>query len=204
MNTFENNMFSSIIFLSLLDHVIIKGAWEHPGFTRSDHTNKFRNSGGLTHATTGHFMRKQSHKFVCNPPRFVCKVDCMMVLSLFEKLLPNQDGVIIIWKTSLEPKTHQKPYHMVLLLPIAPLLIVWHNSKVLNRQPATLFLLTQNQCHNAKCNLQVTCKPMGSGRQVTLMLEDLIRIKMENHRHPTNRTWIAGVWGDHWLSNILP
>jgi|SouAtlMetagenome_1021521.scaffolds.fasta_scaffold120675_2 hypothetical protein len=53
MNTFENNMFSSIIFLSLLDHVIIKGAWEHPGLTRSDHTNKFRNSGELTHATTG-------------------------------------------------------------------------------------------------------------------------------------------------------
>jgi hypothetical protein len=36
MNTFEINMFSSISFLSLLDHVIIKGAWEHPGFTRSD------------------------------------------------------------------------------------------------------------------------------------------------------------------------
>ena len=53
MNTFENNMFSSIIFLSLLDHVIIKGAWEHPGLTRSGHTNKFRNSGGLAHATTG-------------------------------------------------------------------------------------------------------------------------------------------------------
>ena len=56
MNTFENNMFSSIIFLSLLDHVIIKGAWEHPGLTRSDHTNKFRNSGELTHATTGKLM----------------------------------------------------------------------------------------------------------------------------------------------------
>ena len=45
MNTFENNMFSSIIFLSLLDHVIIKGAWEHPGLTRSDYTKqipKFR------------------------------------------------------------------------------------------------------------------------------------------------------------------
>ena len=55
------------------------------------------------------------------------------------------------WK-SIE--IHEKPYHMVLLLPIAPLLLVWHNSKVLNRQPATLFLFTQNPCHNAN----VTCK----------------------------------------------
>ena len=44
MNTLENIMFSSINFLSLLDYVIIKGACEHPGLTRSDHTKKFQNS----------------------------------------------------------------------------------------------------------------------------------------------------------------
>ena len=47
MNTFENNMFSSISFPNLLDYVIIKGACEHPGLTKIWHTKKIQNSALL-------------------------------------------------------------------------------------------------------------------------------------------------------------